>query len=195
MELQLEHALEAFKGQPTVFLEPKLSKVREFNDEPNELHPLMEKPHDTLIIAPPEFGLTCLGLHLQLEAFRKRNFWLYIDVEQTKGRKISDLIDEKLLHYDQKLADLKCIVLDSWNAGNFDHLTMVKNIAAKCPHLPLVILAEDSLILDATGSLSKLNRNFEHLHLQALSKASMRQLVANYNATTEHSEIASHLAL
>lgn len=183
MELQLQHALEAFKGQPTVFLEPKLSKSREFNDEPNELHPLMEKPRETLIIAPREFGLTCLGLHLQLEAFRKSNFWLYIDAEQTKGRKISDLIEEELLHYDQKLDDLKCIVLDSWNAGNIDHLTMVKNIAAKCPHLPLVILAEDSLLLDATGNLSKLNRNFELLHLQALSRGSMRQLVANYNAT------------
>jgi hypothetical protein len=183
MELQLQHALEAFKGQPTVFLEPKLSKTREFNEDPNELHPLMEKPRDTLIIAPPEFGLTCLGLHLQLEAFRKHNFWLYIDAEQTKGRKISDLIDEELIHYDQKLADLQCIVLDSWDVGNTDHLTMVKNISAKCPRLPLAILAEDSLLRDATGNLSKLNRNFALLHLQALSRHSMRQLVANYNAT------------
>lgn len=183
MELQLRHALEAFKGQPIVFLEPKLSKSREFNDEPNELYPLMEKPRDTLIIAPSEFGLTCLGLHLQLEAFRKCSFWLYVDAEQTKGRKASDLIDEELLHYEQKLDDLKCIVLDSWSAANIDHLTMVKNIAEKCPHLPLVILAEDSLLLDATGILSRLKRNFELLHLQALSRGSMRQLVANYNAT------------
>jgi len=182
MELQLQNALEAFKGQPTVFLEPKLSKTREFNDDPNELYQLMDKPSDTLIIAPPEFGLTCLGLHLQLEAFKKRNFWLYIDAEQTKGRKISDLIEQELLHYDQNLADLKCLVLDSWNASNFDHLTMVKNIASKCPDMPLVILAEDSLLIDATGNLSKLNRKFELLHLQALSKGSMRQLVANYNA-------------
>jgi hypothetical protein len=183
MELRLQHALKAFKGQPTVFLEPKLSKSREFNDDPNELQPLMEKPCDTLIIAPTEFGLTCLGLHLQLEAFRKSSFWLYIDAEQTKGRKISGLIEEKLLHYDQKLDDLKCIVLDSWNAGNIDHLTMVKNIASKCQHLPLVILAEDSLLTDTTGNLAKLNRNFAILHLQALSRGSMRQLVANYNAT------------
>jgi len=183
MELQLQNAIEAFKGQPTVFLEPKLSKTREFNDEPNELHQLMEKASDTLIIAPPEFGLTCLGLHLQLEAFRKSSFWLYIDAAQTKGRKISDLIEEELLHYDQNLTDLKSVILDSWNAGNFDHLTMVKNIASKCPDLPLVILAEDSLLRDASANLSKLNRNFELLHLQALSKGSMRQLVANYNAT------------
>jgi len=183
MELHFQHALEAFKGQPTVFFEPKLSKTREFNDEPNELHPLMEKPCDTLIMAPPEFGLTCLGLHLQLEAFRKSNFWLYIDAEQTKGRKISDLIDEELLHYDQNLADLKCIVLDSWNVDNFDHLTMVKNIISKCPYLPLIILAEESVAPDATGNLSKLNRNFALLHLQALSRSSMRQLVAAYNAT------------
>ncbi len=200
MELQLQNALEAFKGQPTVFLEPKLSKTREFNDEPNQLHELMERPSDTLIIAPPEFGLTCLGLHLQLEAYKKDIFWLYVDAEQTKGRKIADFIDKELLHYDRTLSDLKCIVLDSWNAGTFDHLTIVKNIASKCPGLPLIILAEDSLLLDATGNLSKLNREFALLHLQALSKSSMRQLVANYNATkqigTEDvllSSVAEHL--
>jgi hypothetical protein len=60
---------------------------------------------------------------------------------------------------------------------------MVKNIASKCQHLPLVILAEDSLLTDTTGNLAKLNRNFAILHLQALSRGSMRQLVANYNAT------------
>lgn len=200
MELQLEHALEAFKGQPVVFLEPKLSKTREFNDESNELHTLMAEPEDTLIIAPPEFGLTCLGLHLQLEAFRRGNFWLYIDAEHTKGRKIADHIDEKLLHYGQNLDTLKCIVLDSWNAGNIDHLTMVKNISAKCSNLPLVILAEDALVMDAAGNLSKLNREFSHLHLQALSRSSMRKLVAGYNATkhigTEDvvlSRVAGHL--
>lgn len=200
MELKLQNALEAFKGQPTVFLEPKLSKTREFNDEPNELHQLMETPSDTLIIAPPEFGLTCLGLHLQVEAFKKGIFWLYVDAEQTKGRKIIDLIDEELMHYDQAITDLKCIVLDSWNAGNLDHLTIVKNIASKCPDLPLIVLAEDSVLLDASGNLSKLKREFVLLHLQALSKGSMRQLVANYNANkhigTEDillSSLAAHL--
>jgi predicted phosphodiesterase len=183
MEMQLQHALEAFKGHPIVFIEPKLSKTREFNDKPNELHLLMEKPHDTLIIAPPEFGLTCLGLYLQLEAFKKCKLWLYIDAEQTKGRKIFDHIEEELLHYDRNLADLKCIVLDSWNAGNFDHLTMVKSITSKCPDLPLVILAEDTIVPDVTGNVSKLDRNFAILHLQALSRSSMRQLVAGYNET------------
>lgn len=183
MELRFQHALEAFKGQPTVFLEPKLSKIREFNDEPNELAPLMEKPSDTLIIAPPAFGLTCLGLHLQLEAFRNNSFWLYIDSEKTKGRKISDLIQEELLHYNQNLSDLKCIILDGWVADNFDHLTMVENIISEYPDQPLAILSEDSLMPDVTGNLSKVNRKFSILHLQALSKNSMRKLVAGYIKT------------
>lgn len=183
MEMQLQHALEAFKGQPTVFVEPKLSKKREFDDDPNELHKLIESPYDTLIIAPPEFGLTCLGLHLRLEAFKKRKFWLYIDAEHTKARKICSLIDEELLHYNKDRAELNCIVLDSWDAGSIDHITMVKNIVAEYRELPLVILAEDSLVIDATGCLSKFNRDFKLLHLQALSRSSMRQLVSGYNET------------
>lgn len=183
MEVQLQHALEAFKGQPNVFVEPKLSKKREFNEDPNELHTLIDSPCDTLIIAPHEFGLTCLGLHLRLEAFKKRNFWVYVDVEHIKARKICSVIDEELLHYNKNSAELNCIILDSWDAGSIDHITMVKNIIAEYPGLPLVILAEDSLVLDATGNLSKLNREFKLLHLQALSRGSMRQLVAGYNAS------------
>lgn len=185
MELQLQHALEAFKGQPPVFVEPTLSKKREFNDDPNELQPLIASPCNALIIAPREFGLTCLGLHMRLEAFKKNSLWLYIDAEHTKARKISDLIDEELLHYNQGLSDLKCIVLDSWDTGSIDHLTMVKNIVSKLPYIPLVILAEDSLALDATGTLSKLSIDFKLLHLQALSRHSMRQLVASYNVTKQ----------
>ena len=183
MEVQLQHALEAFKGQPTVFVEPKLSKQREFNDDPNELHALIESPCDALIIAPREFGLTCLGLHLRVEAFKERNFWVYIDAEHTKARRICPLIDEQLLHYNQDRAELRCVVLDSWNAGIVDHITMVKNIAAEYPGRPIVILAEDSIVINATGNLSRLNRDFKRLHLQALSRGSMRQLVAGYNAS------------
>jgi hypothetical protein len=122
---------------------------------------------------------------MRLEAFKKNNFWLYIDAEHTKARKISDLIDEELLHYNQGLSDLKCIVLDSWDPGSIDHLSMVKNIASKLPDIPLVILAEDSLVPDVTGNLSKLNKNFKLLHLQALSRNSMRQLVAGYNVSKQ----------
>lgn len=183
MKVQLQHALEAFKGQPTVFVEPKLSKKLEFNDDPNELHTLIESPCDMLIIAPPEFGLTCLGLHLRLEAFKKRSFWVYVDADHTKARKICSLIDEELLHYNKDRAELNCIVLDSWDVGTIDHVTMVENIAAEYPGLPLVMLAEDSIVLDVTGNLSKLNRDFKLLHLQALSKGSMRQLVSSYNVT------------
>lgn len=183
MEAQFQHGLEAFKGQPTVFVEPKLSKKRDFNDDQNELHTLIESPYDTLIIAPREFGLTCLGLHLRLEAFKKRSFWVYVDAEHTKAKKVCSRINEELLHYNKDRAELHCIVLDSWNAGTIDHVTMVKNIAAEYPGLPLVILAEDSIVRDTTGNLSKLNRDFKLLHLQALSKGSMRQLVAGYNAT------------
>lgn len=182
MELQLNQALEAFKGQPTVFVEPKLSKKREFNDDPNELHALIESPCETLIIAPPEFGLTCLGLYMRLEAFKKKSFWMYIDAEHTKARRITDLIDQELLRYNQVQGDLKCIVLDSWNPGNVDHMGMIKNIISKCPNIPLIVLAEDSLSLDPSGNLSKFVRDFKVLHLQALTKNSMRQLVVGYNA-------------
>jgi hypothetical protein len=183
MEMQLQQALEAFKGQPKTFVEPKLSRKREFNEDPNELHRLIETPFNALIIAPAEFGLTCLGLYLQLEAFRKGRFWLYVDAELTKGRKIDSHIHKELLHYNKSIEQLQCVIVDNWNAENFEHLAIVKNISTNYPELILIILAEDSIITDVAGNLSKAVRNFEILHLQALSKKSMRKLVAEYNNT------------
>jgi len=181
MEAKLQNALKAFNGQPTRFIEPKISTKREFNEDPNELHGLISAPYDALIVAPPEFGLTCLGLHMCLVAFKKHNLWLYIDANHTKSRKVSDRIDEELLHCEGNLTELNCIVLDSWDAGKHDHIKMVAKITEKCADIPLIILAADSLALNATGSLSKLNKEFKLLHLQALSRNAMRQLVSSYN--------------
>lgn len=193
LELELQHALEAFKGQPVVFLEPRISKRREFNEDPNELHSLMATPRDALVVAPSEFGLTCLGLHLQVEAFRKNRCWIYIDAEKTKGRKIVDYIDLKLLRFEKKKSDIECIVLDGWRADDNDHLAMVNNVVASCVNVPLVILAEDSLLSDPAGNLSKLSRKFEILHLQALSKSAMRRLVDSYNTSKKIGAVDSLL--
>lgn len=183
MEMQLQCALEPFNGQTSVFVEPKLSKTREFNDDQNELHALIGSPCNTLVIAPPQFGLTCLGLHMRLEAFKKRKYWAYVDVEHTKAKKICSVIEADLLHYNEDRAALSCVVLDNWDAGTVDHLAMVRNIAETYREVPIIILATDSVVLDTTGSLSKLNREFKLLHLQALSRGSMRQLVTCYTGT------------
>lgn len=182
MEMELHSALEPFKGQPSVFVEPKLSKKREFNDDQNELHALIDSPYDTLVVAPPQFGLTCLGLHMRLEAFKKHNFWEYVDAERTTAKRICSLISADLLHYKEDRATPTCFVLDNWNAGEVDHLAMVRNVIDAYPEVPVIILATDSVVLDTMGSLSRLNREFKLLHLQALSRGSMRQLVARYNA-------------
>lgn len=183
MKSKLEHALRSFKDQPSIFIEPKLSTQREFNDDKNYLHELIESPYDCLIIAPPQFGRTCLGLYMRLEAYKKHQHWVYIDAKYIKSRKILEAIEEEIFHYHDNISKLKCIVLDSWDINDIDHMNMVKHINDKHRDISLVILVEDTLLLDITGNLSKLERKFKHLHLQALSRNSMRQLVAGFNSS------------
>lgn len=67
----LTNALSFFKGQPVVFVKPKISKQREFDDEPSLLDQIIKEPSSAIIVSHPQFGLTCLSHYMRLEAYKK----------------------------------------------------------------------------------------------------------------------------
>jgi predicted phosphodiesterase len=88
LDAKLKIALAFFKGQPEVFIEPKLSKKREFSDDENLLNRVIADPQSTIIVAHPQFGLSCLSHYMRLEAFKKGNFWIYLDAKHIKARNV-----------------------------------------------------------------------------------------------------------
>ena len=88
LEHKLKSALSFFKGQPEVFIRPKISKEREFNNEPNLLDQIIKDPRPSIIVSHPQFGLTCLSHYMRLEAYRINNFWIYLDSKRTKARNV-----------------------------------------------------------------------------------------------------------
>ncbi len=197
LELKLQNALQSFKGQPYVFIKPKLSESREHNDKTNLLESLIDSPDNAIIVAPPQFGLTCLSLYMQVEAFKKRRkFWIYIDATHVKTRNVLKTIEEELQRYSKEDSDIECIMIDGWDNSLVDHSNMIKVIDDEYADIPLVLLSSKTVCLDSTFSLSKVNRDLNVLHLQSLTRSSMRVLVSGYNeerSVGKEDEVLSHM--
>lgn len=198
LESSLQNALQYFKGQPSVFIKPKLSESRNFNDEDNLLDELIDSPENVLIVAPPQFGLTCLALYMRVQAFKKtRKLFIYIDATHIKARNVLNFIEEELQRYKNQASNIESIMIDGWDNTVTDHSNMIKTIDEMYAGIPFILLSSKTVCLQPTLSLSKVNRTFKVYHLQALSRSSMRELVSGYNVVKnvgKEDEILSHMA-
>ena len=198
LETILKNALQSFKGQPSVFIMPKLSESREFNDDPNQLDCIIESPENAIIIAPPQFGLTCLSLYMRVQAFKQRKLWIYIDAMHVKARNVLTFIEEELQRYSKQASDIVSIMVDAWDGAEIGHSTMIKHIDSHYPDIPLILFSSKMVCFEPTFCLSKLDRTLKVLHLQALTRHSMRQLVSSYNEVKNvgiEDEILSYMAM
>ena len=182
LDVDLKNALAFFKGQPNVFVRPKLSKNREFNDEPNLLDNIIANPFDSIIVAQPQFGLTCLAHYMKLEAYKIGAIWIYLDAKTTKARQISNKIREQLNIFETSNVSIKCFVVDSWDSNVIDHRNILKQICDEYQDTPIILLSNYAELYYASDfSFQQLNRQFDLIHLQALERNKVRDLVVQYN--------------
>lgn len=178
----LNNSLSFFKGQPVVFIEPKISKEREFNDGPNLLDELIKDPGPSIITSHPQFGLTCLSHYMRLEAFKLNNFWVYLDSKRIKARNVKSEIDSQLKVFEKDADEIKCIILDSWDSTIMDHINILKLIDNEYRDVPIIIMANyTGFQLNFNFDFSKLNSEFQILHLQAMQRHKVREFVSRYN--------------
>ncbi|MFO7606104.1 MAG: metallophosphoesterase [Desulfurivibrionaceae bacterium] len=178
----LEIALAYFKGQSGYFVKPKLSETREFNKKDNLLDGIIANPTSSVIVAQPQFGLTCLSHHMRLEAFKNDNFWIYIDAKYVKTKKINDEIDSQLNQFEKSIKDIKCIIIDSWDDSYIDHKNMLTKIDSEYENIPVLVMSNYSeQNFKNIFDFNKLNTKYIFLHLQALEKSKVRELVESYN--------------
>ena len=178
----LKTSLSFFKDQPVVFIRPKISKEREFNDEPNLLDQLIKEPEPSIIASHPQFGLTCLSHHIRLEAFKLNKFWVYLDSKRIKARNVKSEIDLQLKEFEKDVEEIKCIILDSWDSTIIDHRNILKLIDSEYRDIPIIIMANYmGFQLNFTFDLSKLNSDLQLLHLQAMQRNKVREFVSKYN--------------
>ncbi len=201
LENDLKLALEAYKSQPEIFVVPKLTKSREPDkDDSNIIEGVITSPENALIVAPPEFGLTCLSLHMRVEAFKLNDFWVYIDASHAKSRRVLKSIEGQLQRFGKTDLDVKCIVIDELDFTISDQLKIIKLINQQYPDTPLILCSNNDGIIDPIAKLDIKNIEFQRMYLQPLTRNHMRKFVEVYDAD-ENQEIqddtlgmmASHL--
>ena len=182
LEQRLKNSLVSFKNQPDLFIEPKLSKSREFNNDDNQLALVIQNPKAAFIIAQPQFGLTCLAHYMRLEAYKKNKFWIYVDAEHVKSRNVVKEIEEQLKIFDKNFNEIQCILIDSWDDSNQDNQKLLKFVDSEYSEIPIIVMSS-YLGINYSSNLdfSSLKTSFEFLHLQALQRDKVRKFVSEYN--------------
>jgi hypothetical protein len=182
LEQKLTNSLISFKNQPNIFIEPKLSISREFNDDDNLLEKVIKEPESYIIIAQPQFGLTCLSHYMRLQAYKNESFWIYLDANHQKARNVKSEIEEQLKSFDKIISEVKCIILDSWDSSIVDHQNILKILDSDYENLPIIIMSSYSgFSYTSNFNFSKLKHTFSRLHLQALQREKIRNFVIEYN--------------
>ena len=182
LESKLKNALAFFRDQPEIFIKPKLSESREFNNEENLLDQLIADPQSCLVVAHPQFGLTCLSHYMRLEAFKGGSFWIYIDAEHIKARNVDKEIENQLIVFEKKQSDIKCIIIDSWEGSSIDHVNILKCLDENYLDIPIIVMSNyTEFNFNSNFNFSKLTKSFKTLHLQALQRDMVRDFVSQYN--------------
>lgn len=189
-----------FNEQPKIWVEPVISLNNQISANPNENFNnritkdyILNLSNDVSISSPPEFGLTCLAHYLVKEAWLKNKFWVYIDLKDLKPHNIENFIKSECSLFNKNLDSINRIIIDSYSKttnGKF-----LKIIDEKFPEIPILVLntIDDTEFFNKENTEEinenyKCKRKFENLHLLALPKKQIREVVYEYNKNKNISE-------
>ena len=190
LEKRLNDSLCMFDDQPVFWEERILSKTNEISQNPDDnndnrvdINELIETPKSYIISAPPRFGLTCLAHYFVLTAWGKNNFWIYLDSQNEKSHKIQKSVEKELKIFGKNISDVKCIILDSWNTYYNDSLKKLKTLSDLYKKIPIIVMRtiDDSKFITEKHETITISREFARLHLLAMTRGQMRNVVSKYN--------------
>ena len=196
LEDRLTNALSHYEGQPVIWIDRDLYKVKHSIDEHEnkyqeedkvETAELISKPYNLIIDAQPQFGLTCLAHHLVIKAFENGAVWVYLDAQKLCSRNIKITRPEIEKHIEKGSEVLDgtinttcCIVLDSWNKSGKGMMKLLRNIHDIFQEKPIIVMSISSDAITSTQELAEMS--FQNLEMKPLTTNKIRTLVSKYNA-------------
>jgi predicted MPP superfamily phosphohydrolase len=188
LDLKLKEALRSFSSQPIVWVEPLISNTTEIGqrlDDKNKvpIKDILEGTNSVIIKAPPQFGLTCLSHFLIKEAWQSYSaHWVYIDANLTRSHTVESHLKRELEARKISLKDVQCVVLDSWTNYETDSFKMLRRLCEIIKDTRLIIMQtiDDNRFL-IEPQKETIEREFDVLHLLALSRNHIRKVVSKYN--------------
>ena len=141
------------------------------------------------INAPSQFGLTTLGHHLINEAWENDELWVYLDNSSTKPHTIHNAVKNEVASLDQDIKDVKCIIFDSFLNRDKVSYKKLKKIIEANPDTKIIVLntVDESLYINSEENKNindkdiNIDKDFDLLHLIALPRTQVRNIVKQYN--------------
>lgn len=191
MQMKLRSAMEAFIGQPYIWVERYLSDDRIdqiFKMTKSTLYSETDIMNDNLsirVVAPSQYGLTCYGIHFLITLWEtKREFGIMIDADGVRSRKFERMVESELGLYQKEKGDVKWIVIDNWRPFKKDQAGISKYIMQEFPGVHVILLSpfhehnfnehintEEILNVDKTLYLTPLKHEQERLIVDEYNKS------------------------
>lgn len=189
-------SLKGFDDQPQIWIEPVISRTGEFSQNPDEnysqrvlIEEILLSDKSYFINAPSQFGLTTLAHHLICEAWENDELWIYLDNSALKPHLVNNVVKNEANSLDQIPENVKCIVFDSFYNTDKVSYKKLKSLIVANPRCRVIVLntldellyinKEENEQIDEKEII--IDREFDYLHLIALPRSQIRNIVRQYN--------------
>lgn len=191
LEERFNKSLKMYEDQPNIWIEPVLYEG-DLSMDPDEAYDnkipidsLIDNPQSYNVIAPPLFGLSSLSHYLVLKAWKAGAIWARVDISAIKLRHVNKAIQNYLgeLGGDFKISNVQCIVLDQFKENDKEALKKLKAFTEEYKSIPIIVMRtkDDVQIMKEEPELISIDRSFKTLHLVAMTRHQIRDLVSQYN--------------
>jgi len=144
-----------------------------------------------LIKAPTQFGLTCLGRKLALEAWRSAggSYYSYVDASKCQPHEsaVYDAVTD-LLPDDSPDADslISGIIIDNWESWNNRHIRLANNAKKVFPSTRILLLCKVDLHNVVQNEIpEKLRFVPKPLYLWTMDRSALYELIDNFVESTD----------
>lgn len=195
LQQKLNSAMQSYPGQPYLWVDRFITEDRldyNFSMSKSNLYSeqdIINKKESFQLIAPPQYGLTCYGLHFAVSLWRTaRQFALYLDFTG-KTKKIEKYINSVLDDFKVKAHNVEWIIIDNWNVSKSEAQSILTFFSKQYPNIPIILLCQYSeRFFNEHDVLTTSKTPFKSLYLAPIKFEQIRQISDAYNALANISD-------
>ena len=149
LHMRLRQAMEAFVGQPYIWIERYLSDDRidqVFKMTKSTLYSesdIINNAENIRIVAPSQYGLSCYGIHFLLTLWTtKHEFGIMINANGVHTRKFENLVSQELALFKKEAGEVKWIIIDNWRPFRKDQQGISKYLLEEFPNTHVILMSQ-----------------------------------------------------
>ncbi|WP_420430387.1 metallophosphoesterase [Kordiimonas sp.] len=185
LEANFRDSLKYYESIPQVWVNPTISDTPENSNSDAQatlisVDKLVNPLKDTVLYAPPQFGLSALGHYLAQYAWKERKqFLIFVEARKIKNYEaaVKKYFAEQASSWCMNIEEISGIILD--DEGEVDP-KKIKAIKATFPNLPIILLSKlpESDLPISQWSIQYENWSPQRLFLWSLTRQQVRQTVS-----------------